>query len=102
MLDPDHHLSTLERMIDDQAGLAPLLSRMGSLLVENKHRCGLGHWSDRKIADNAERVFHSLLRVCVEASREGLSQADRLAAFGWFLDACRAELEGLAQLRPQH
>jgi hypothetical protein len=102
MHDPDRHLSTLERLMADQASLMWLWSRMASLLVENKHPCGLGHWSDRKVADNAQRVFDALLRICLEASRERLSRADRLAAFGWFLDACQAEFEGQSHILTRH
>src|SRR5262245_10372199 len=59
--DTDRHASTLERLIAKEATLMWLWSRMASLLVENKHRCGLGHWSDDKVADNAQRVFDALL-----------------------------------------
>ena len=92
----------VSRVVDDQAGLASLWSRMAALLVENKQRCGLQHWTDQKVADNAERVFRALLRICIDAKNAGARQAHHLAAFGWFLDACRAELEGRPEQSTRH
>jgi hypothetical protein len=73
-----------------------------ALLVENKGRCGLGQGIDQEVADNAHRVFHGLVKICVGVKRAGPPQAHRLAAFGWFLDACRAELEGRPEVPRQH
>jgi hypothetical protein len=100
----DFHLSTLERLIEahDQPGLASMWSHMVVLMVENKHRCGLDHLTDEKVAANAARVFHALLRICVDAKQAGPRLAHRLAAFGWFLDACRAEFEGRPELPTRH
>ena len=96
-------LSMLERLTDagDDAALASMWSRIVALLVENKARCGLAHWSDQEVADNAAGVFHGLMRLCVEAKRNP-EHTHRLVAFGWFLDACRAELEGLPETPTQH
>ena len=99
---PDRDLlSMLERLMGDEPGLLSMWSRMVALIVENKASCGLAHLSDQEVADNAAGIFHGLLKLCAEAKHDP-SKAQRLAAFGWFLDACRAELEGRPDLPTQH
>ena len=99
---PDRDLlSMLERLMGDEPGLLSMWSRMVALIVENKGSCGLAHLSDQEVVDNAAGIFHGLMKLCVEA-RHDPSKAHRLQAFGWFLDACRAELEGRPDLPTQH
>src|SRR5262245_29806199 len=45
-------LSMLKRLIDaeDDAALASMWALIVALLVENKARCGLAHWSDQEVA----------------------------------------------------
>jgi hypothetical protein len=88
---PDRDLlSMLERLMGDEPGLLSMWSRMVAQIIENKANSGLAHLSDQEVADNAAGIFHGLIKLCVEA-RHDPSKAHRLQAFGWFLDACRAE-----------
>src|SRR5262245_24300913 len=99
---PDRDLlSMLERLMGDEPGLLSMWSRMVALIVDNKARCGLAHLSDQEVVDNAAGVYHGLLKLYVEAKHDP-AKANRLQAFGRFLDACRNELEGRPDVPTRH